>query len=634
MNDNGKSPFENIIQMGKELLAIGKGIVQALAGDWLGAVKSLAKSKTVRMILVAIGIVFFIICIAIAALPSLIWQAIFGGPEDQARKEILRMSRTVNEFFIKDYNLVTKHIRTEAGESLISPMKADMKTNGSVPGISAYKILAYYSASDFAPKSMEGIGSSNVNADVEKYSTQLQMTANKYGVGEFTNVLKALMMQESSGRLLDVMQASEGGFNTKYSHEPNSITDPNYSIECGVQEFKAALEKVGCKSPTDLTKLQLALQTYNMGPGYYNWMVSNGYTIWTNGTALQFRAKMMMLPDYKNGYGDPLYPEHVLRYYVAPTAPEITPSTPTIRYDEYGNPIETISTDDLTDTIELPPGGTDVGIGKSINIDAVIELLKSKQVHDFDGNDVYYYYTTREKSESEHTENLSDTEYTLHFVTEKDPDFFIKLFKLTPEQVKAAEEYEQIFIQYGSTDYSDKVGSARFTPLTSMEIENYISIARNTDPSLTAEREDILRQGLALVGMVDYFWGGKSEAGWNNNWGVLTKVTAAGDWTSYTMQPYGLDCSGFVDWAYKSGGGPALPGTTKNQINMGTRVNATELKPGDLAFELNSDGKTPHHVMIYVGTNNGKKYFVHAASTKQGIIVSSSSTQRFQKILQ
>ena len=48
-------------------------------------------------------------------------------------------------------------------------------------------------------------------------------------------------MQESGGRGLDPMQAAEGSFNTKYPHEPNGIKDPEYSIQCGVQELKAAL---------------------------------------------------------------------------------------------------------------------------------------------------------------------------------------------------------------------------------------------------------------------------------------------------------------------------------------------------------------------------------------------------------
>lgn len=48
-------------------------------------------------------------------------------------------------------------------------------------------------------------------------------------------------MQESGGRGLDPMQAAEGSFNTRYPHEPNGIKDPEYSIQCGVQELKADL---------------------------------------------------------------------------------------------------------------------------------------------------------------------------------------------------------------------------------------------------------------------------------------------------------------------------------------------------------------------------------------------------------
>ena len=51
-------------------------------------------------------------------------------------------------------------------------------------------------------------------------------------------LIKAIMMQESGGRGLDPMQCSEGSFNTKYPKQPNGITDPEYSISCGVQEIK------------------------------------------------------------------------------------------------------------------------------------------------------------------------------------------------------------------------------------------------------------------------------------------------------------------------------------------------------------------------------------------------------------
>ena len=67
----------------------------------------------------------------------------------------------------------------------------------------------------------------------------------------------------------------------------------------------------------------------------------------------------------------------------------------------------------------------------------------------------------------------------------------------------------------------------------------------------------MLKYALALVDKVDYFWGGKSLVlGWDDRWGELTEVTAEGSDTTGTEQPYGLDCSGFVDWAfYNTSGG-------------------------------------------------------------------------------
>ena len=58
----------------------------------------------------------------------------------------------------------------------------------------------------------------------------------------------------------DPMQAAEGSFNKKYPHEPNGIKDPEYSIECGVQELKAALVSAEVESPIDMERIKLTLQ--------------------------------------------------------------------------------------------------------------------------------------------------------------------------------------------------------------------------------------------------------------------------------------------------------------------------------------------------------------------------------------
>ena len=83
------------------------------------------------------------------------------------------------------------------------------------------------------------------------------------------------------------------------------------------------------------------------------------------------------------------------------------------------------------------------------------------------------------------------------------------------------------------------------------------ALLRDLPEDLSPEREAVVRSACSLVGKVNYFWGGKSLViGWDVRWGELRQVTAAGNSTTGTYRPYGLDCSGFVDWVFfnQSGG--------------------------------------------------------------------------------
>ena len=77
----------------------------------------------------------------------------------------------------------------------------------------------------------------------------------------------------------------------------------------------------------------------------------------------------------------------------------------------------------------------------------------------------------------------------------------------------------------------------------------------------------------------------------------------------------GADCSGFTLSVYANYG-VSLPHSSKAQANCGTRIDLSELQPGDLVFY---GGKNIHHVAMYIG--NGQ--VVHAQSTNTGIVVSS-----------
>lgn len=126
---------------------------------------------------------------------------------------------------------------------------------------------------------------------------------NKYEIPDQVSIVLAIMMQESGGRGLDPMQASECAFNTRYPRVPNGITDPVYSIEVGVQNWASVWKEAG--------ELKLALQGYNFGNGYIQWAKERGgYTL---ENAKEFSSMMASKLGWSS-YGDVLYVEHVMRY--------------------------------------------------------------------------------------------------------------------------------------------------------------------------------------------------------------------------------------------------------------------------------------------------------------------------------
>ena len=153
-----------------------------------------------------------------------------------------------------------------------------------------------------------------VSAEVEAYEPLIRQYARQYGIEEYVELIKAVMMQESGGQGTDPMQASECGYNTRYPNTPNGITDPEYSIDVGIQNLAACLREAGVESPVDMNNIKLALQGYNYGNGYISWAKEN-YGGYTYANAVEF-STMMAERNGWSGYGDTEYVSHVLRYYV------------------------------------------------------------------------------------------------------------------------------------------------------------------------------------------------------------------------------------------------------------------------------------------------------------------------------
>ncbi len=167
---------------------------------------------------------------------------------------------------------------------------------------------------------------------------------------------------------------------------------------------------------------------------------------------------------------------------------------------------------------------------------------------------------------------------------------------------------------YGAT------ASGSAVPLTDAEL-----IAFLNRQNCNATRKRLLETGLSLVGKVPYFWGGKSAAGWNEEWNTPKLVTAAGSPSSGTIRPYGLDCSGFTDWVYKTALGVSLQAGTGGQWENSYSITADELLPGDLGFLMESDGSGWNHVLMFAGySEDGARMWVHSSSGT-GVILNTPS---------
>ena len=140
---------------------------------------------------------------------------------------------------------------------------------------------------------------------------------------------------------------------------------------------------------------------------------------------------------------------------------------------------------------------------------------------------------------------------------------------------------------------------------------------------LSMERRMVVTYALALVDKVDYFWGGKSLVlGWDDRWGELTEVTAEGSGSTGTEQPYGLDCSGFVNWAfYNASGGRYIigqgGGAAAQHANC-VDIEWDEVQAGDLLFYPKDE-----HVGIAAGRDwLGRLLVVHCAAGTGGVAIS------------
>lgn len=118
--------------------------------------------------------------------------------------------------------------------------------------------------------------STGFSQEVEDYRSTVLRAAEKKKIDGYVNHLLSIMQEETGGTGTDVMNAGSFGSNTKYEKRRGGILNPNYSIECGVNEFCDLLSLVGVTSESDTDKLLIVYQAYHTDRGYIEYALNNG----------------------------------------------------------------------------------------------------------------------------------------------------------------------------------------------------------------------------------------------------------------------------------------------------------------------------------------------------------------------
>lgn len=164
-------------------------------------------------------------------------------------------------------------------------------------------------------------------------------------------------------------------------------------------------------------------------------------------------------------------------------------------------------------------------------------------------------------------------------------------------------------------------------------------IRESAGEEVSEERVAVIQAGYSLVGKVAYFWGGKSSVlGWDDRWGSAAQVSSSGDSSTGRIRAYGLDCSGFVDWAFNNGYQDTdledqVGHGTSDQWNKAETIQGHEAQAGDLVFQRGPEAGSDNHVGILVGkSSSGDWIAVHCSGSQNGVTVGEAYSASFRYI--
>lgn len=194
---------------------------------------------------------------------------------------------------------------------------------------------------------------------------------------------------------------------------------------------------------------------------------------------------------------------------------------------------------------------------------------------------------------------------------------------VTPEDISniddASIDGKNGIILSGGKTLNELLGEDGLHSLNNSILNSAQSAGYGTGAAPAAAAQALIQNLLNNNIKLPYFWGGGHgviSTGADGSWGTYTKVSAAGHSTSFSNQPLGLDCSGFVSWALYNGGCKNFtPIVAASFKNLGPNISFSNAKTGDIA------ANNTHVVLIL--ENRGENLLVaEAKGTAYGVVFS------------
>lgn len=199
------------------------------------------------------------------------------------------------------------------------------------------------------------------------------------------------------------------------------------------------------------------------------------------------------------------------------------------------------------------------------------------------------------------------------------------------EELGIAAAAERLAAMTGSGSRAAVADLCEDSIVATLSDEEFASVEEALE-GVEGTRRAVALAALSLEGKVPYFYGGKSDAiGWNPAWGQIATVSGDGTLAGGSAEPYGLDCSGYVTWAFVNACGTVdasayIGHGTSAQWANSKAVDMADAQPGDLVFLAGPEAVGAYnHVGIVVANDEGRLAVAHCSGGHDNVVVTDAS---------